>query len=141
MKIDAHHHLWHYSPEEYEWIDDRMQALRRDFVPADLEHELELAQVKTTVVVQARQTLEETSWLLELAATSKFIQGVGGWARIAAKDFPEILDDLRQNPKLRGWRHVVQGEADGFLDGAEFNRGIAAMPDTGLVNDLPIFSR
>jgi len=34
--IDAHHHLWRYSATEYEWIDDRMAALRRDFLPADL---------------------------------------------------------------------------------------------------------
>jgi L-fuconolactonase len=141
MKIDAHHHFWHYSPEEYEWIDDRMQALRRDFLPADLERELELAHVQSTVAVQARQTLHETSWLLGLAATSKFIHGVVGWAPIAARDFPETLDDLLQNPKLKGLRHVVQAEADGFLDGAEFNRGIAAMRDAGLVYDLLIFAR
>jgi L-fuconolactonase len=141
MKIDAHHHLWHYSPDEYEWIDDRMQALRRDFMPVDLERELELAHVQATVAVQARQTLEETSWLLDLTAHSKFIQGVVGWAPIAAADFSEHLDALRKNPLLKGLRHGVQSEADGFLDGAEFNRGIAAMRDTGLVYDLLIFAR
>lgn len=141
MRIDAHHHFWHYSLDEYGWIDDRMQALRRNFMPADLERELELAHVQATVAVQARQTLEETSWLLDLAAHSRFVQGVVGWAPITARDFPEILDALQQNPKLKGLRHVVQGEADGFLDGAEFNRGIGAMRDTGLVYDLLIFAR
>jgi L-fuconolactonase len=141
MRIDAHHHLWRYSPEEYEWIDDRMQALRRDFMPADLERELKLAHVQFTVAVQARQTLEETSWLLNLAANSKVIQGVVGWVPIMAEDLPAKLDELKQNSKLKGLRHVVQGEADGFLDGSEFNRGIAAMRDTGLVYDLLIFAR
>lgn len=141
MRIDAHHHFWHYSPDEYGWIDDRMQALRRNFMPVDLERELKLAHVQATVAVQARQTLEETSWLLDLAAESKFIQAVVGWAPIAAKEFPEVLDALQQNPKLKGLRHVVQGEADGFLDGAEFNRGIGAMRDTGLVYDLLITAR
>jgi L-fuconolactonase len=140
MKIDAHHHLWQYSPMEYEWIDERMQVLRRDFMPADLERDLELADVQATIAVQARQTLEETLWLLELAASSKFIQGVVGWAPIGAKEFPKNLDALQVNPKLKGLRHVVQGEADGFLDGAEFNRGIAAMRDRGLVYDLLIFA-
>ena len=110
-------------------------------MPADLERELELAHVQATVAVQARQTLEETSWLLELAAHSKFIQGVVGWAPIAANDFPESLDASRQNPKFKGLRHVVQGEPAGFLDGAEFNRGIAAMRDTGLVYELLIAAR
>src|SRR5579875_2904905 len=37
--VDAHHHLWRYSPAEYDWIDDSMQTLRRDFLPEDLEIE------------------------------------------------------------------------------------------------------
>jgi len=141
MRIDAHHHLWNYSPEEYDWIDVRMQALRRDFLPADLERELKLADVQATIAVQARQTLEETSWLLDIAAGNKFIQGVVGWAPIAEKDFPETLDALQQKIKFKGLRHVVQGEANGFLDSAEFNRGIEAMRDTSLVYDLLIFAR
>src|ERR1700738_3856529 len=43
--IDAHHHLWHYSAAEYGWIDDRMAALQRDFLPADLTDELAKAGV------------------------------------------------------------------------------------------------
>lgn len=141
MRIDTHHHCWHYSSDEYGWIDDRMRALRRDFMPTDLECELELAEVQATIAVQARQTLEETSWLLDLAASNRFIQGVVGWAPITVKDFPKVLDILRQSPKLKGLRHVVQGEPDGFLDCAEFNHGISAMRDTGLVYDLLIFAR
>lgn len=141
MKIDSHQHFWRYSPEEYEWIDDRMQALRRDFTPEDLERELTRADVQATVAVQARQTLEETSWLLSLATDSTLIQGVVGWAPIAGRDFTQRLDALRENPKLKGLRHVVQAEANGFLDGLEFNRGIAAMRDTRLVYDLLILPR
>jgi L-fuconolactonase len=35
----------------------------------------------------------------------------------------------------------VQAEPDGFLDGAEFNRGIAALRGTDLVYDILIFAR
>ena len=38
--IDAHHHLWRYSAIEYEWIDDRMAALRRDFLLPEFIDEL-----------------------------------------------------------------------------------------------------
>ncbi len=117
-----------------------MKALRRDFMPTDLEREIELTHVQATVAVQARQTVEETLWLLKLAEYSQLIQGVVGWAPIAAKDFIETLDAFQQYPLLKGLRHVVQSEADGFLDGAEFNRGIAAMRDTGLVYELLIFA-
>jgi L-fuconolactonase len=136
--IDAHHHLWRYSAAEYEWIDDSMAALRRDFLPADLTTELANAGINGTVTVQARQTLEETRWLLELAQSSEAIRGVVGWAPLAASDFEALIDLLAQARKLVGLRHIVQAEPEGFLDGAEFNRGIRAMQKTGLVYDLLI---
>jgi L-fuconolactonase len=134
--IDAHHHLWHYSGIEYEWIDDRMAALRRDFLPAEFINELASAGIDGAVTVQARQTLEETQWLLELARRHKEILGVVGWAPIASPDFEPSLDALAANPKLVGLRHVVQAEPEGFLGGADFNRGIRAMYGTCLVYDL-----
>jgi L-fuconolactonase len=134
--IDAHHHLWRYSAVEYEWIDDRMAALRRDFLPAEFIDEIASAGIEGAVTVQARQTLEETYWLLELADRHKEILGVVGWAPIASPDFAASLDALAANPKLVGLRHVVQAEPQGFLDGEDFNRGIRAMRGTGLVYDL-----
>jgi L-fuconolactonase len=136
--IDAHHHLWHYSAVEYEWIDERMAALRRDFLPPEFIDELTSAGIDGAVTVQARQTLEETHWLLELATRHKEILGVVGWAPIASPDFAASLEALAANPKLSGLRHVVQAEPQGFLDGQDFNRGIRAMRETGLVYDLLI---
>jgi len=141
MRVDAHHHLWRYTPEEYGWIDDAMQTLRRDFLLADIEREARAAGVDATVVVQARQTVEETAWLLQLAAQSRWIHGVVGWLPIASDDFPAALERFEAGPLLKGLRHVVQAEPDGFLDGAEFNRGIAALGGTGLVYDVLIFAR
>jgi L-fuconolactonase len=136
--IDAHHHLWRYSAVEYGWINDNMAALRRNFLPADLAVELAEANVDGVVTVQARQTLEETWWLLELARSCEAIRGVVGWAPLAASDFEGSLEELTADQKLVGLRHVVQAEPKGFLDNTEFNRGIRAMQDTGLVYDLLI---
>jgi L-fuconolactonase len=141
MRIDAHHHLWHYTTTEYGWIDDSMQALRHDFFPVDLARETAAVGVDATVAVQARQTLEETHWLLELAGHSDLIRGVVGWAPLAAPDFRRVLDALRRNTLLKGLRHVVQGEPAGFLEGTDFNRGIEALRGTGLVYDVLIFAR
>lgn len=140
-RVDSHHHLWCYTPEEYGWIDDAMQTLRRDFLPEDLEREARSAGVSATVAVQARQTVAETAWLLQLAAHSELIRGVVGWLPIAADDFPSALERFDAGPLLKGLRHVVQGEPADFLDGAEFNRGIAALRNTGLVYDVLIFAR
>ena len=44
-----------------------MPAIHRDFLPQDLEPLMHHFDIDGTVVVQARQTLEETNWLLDLA--------------------------------------------------------------------------
>lgn len=140
-KIDAHHHLWRYSPEEYGWIDDDMVALRRDFLPSDLGNEMRTVGIDGAVTVQARQTLEETCWLLELADANKEIRGVVGWAPIMEDEFPEVLEDLARQPKLKGLRHVVQAEPDDFLLRDDFNRGIGQLKETGLIYDILIYER
>ncbi len=134
--IDAHHHLWHYFANEYEWIDDRMTALRRDFLPTEFIDELTNAGIDGAVTVQARQTPEETDWLLELARKHKEILGVVGWAPIASPDFEKSLNVLAANSNLVGLRHVVQAEPQGFLDSEDFNRGMRGLHRTGLIYDL-----
>ena len=141
-RIDAHFHLWRYFAEEYGWIGDNMPQLRRDFTPADLEAELSAAGVDGAVAVQARQTLQETEWLLSLARKHDFMLGVVGWAPIASPDFASTLEKLREHSRLKGLRHVVQDEPDdAFILGDDFNAGIDLLKDTGLVYDILIFAR
>lgn len=141
-RIDAHHHLWRYNPQEFGWISDRMSLLRRDFLPGDFGKELSAEGRSGSVAVQARQSLEETDWLLSLAAKASFLRGVVGWAPIASKAFPEQLATLAAKPKLKGLRHVIQDEPDdNYILGPEFNRGIAAMKGSGLAYDILIFAR
>ena len=139
--IDSHHHLWHYSPAEYGWIDDTMAVLRRDFSPSDLVAEMANAKVDGAIAVQARQTIEETHWLLKLAEGCPQIRGVVGWAPIASPTFEASLPQLASQPKLVGLRHVVQAEPAGFLDAPDFNRGLRALTHTNLIYDILIFER
>jgi L-fuconolactonase len=140
--IDAHHHLWRYTPEEYEWIENDMQALRRNFLPENLTHEMRAAGVSGSVVVQARQTMEETRSLLDLADTCEVIRGVVGWAPISnAEGFAAAMEEFAGRNKLKGLRHVVQAEPDDFLLREDFNQGISAIRGTGLVYDILIYER
>ena len=140
--IDAHHHLWRYSPAEYGWINDSMAGLRQDFLPSDLQLEINDQRVDATIAVQARQTLEETRWLLELAKGNAFIAGVVGWAPIVSPDFPELLYALAAETKLKGLRHVLQDESDdSYALREEFQRGMNALTGTGLVYDILIYER
>lgn len=142
MILDAHHHLWNYSSEEYGWIGEGMERLARNFSADDLAAESRPAGVTGSVVVQARQTVEETDWLLSIANESDFVKAVVGWAPLVADDLPDVLDLWSNEPKLRSLRHVVQDEPQhDFLLGEEFNRGVATALDRGLTYDLLIFAR
>ncbi|MEQ8847692.1 amidohydrolase family protein [Botrimarina sp.] len=142
MIVDAHHHFWDYSPDEYGWIDpESMGGIARNFAPGDLRAVLDAAGVDAAVSVQARQTVDETKWLLSLADDAPWIAGVVGWAPLAAADARERLAELA-HPKLCGVRHVVQDEPDDrFLLREDFNRGVAALLDFELVYDLLVFER
>ncbi len=141
MIIDSHHHFWHYDPVEYDWIDENMKSIRRDFLPEHLQLEIQAAGIDGVVSVQARQTIEETDWLLRLANEHDLIKGIVGWLPIASDQLSRELDRLSEQPKLKALRHVVQGEPDGFLDQASFNRGIEQLGDNNLVYDVLIFER
>lgn len=142
MRIDAHHHLWRYEPAAYPWIEPDMPVLRRDFLPADLAETVRPAGINATIAVQARQTVEETRWLLSLARAEPLIRGVVGWLPLADESIEAVLDDLVAYPRLRGVRHVVQAEPDpNFLENTAFNRGVAAAGRRGLAYDLLIYAR
>jgi L-fuconolactonase len=140
MNVDAHQHFWRYEAGEYGWIDDDMRALRRDFLPGDLRPLMAGAGVDATVLVQVRQSLEETRWMLRLAEEHPFIVGVVGWVDLRSPRVREELEEFRGQKKLVGIRHIVQGEPAGFLLQPEFLRGMAALEEFGLAYDILIYT-
>jgi L-fuconolactonase len=142
MYIDAHQHFWVYNHDEYGWIDDSMAALRRNFLPADLNPELSRNDFAGSVAVQARQTLEETRWLLELADSAPTILGVVGWVDLCSPQAHSQLTAYAKNPKLVGIRHIVQSEPDDqFLLQLDFLRGISLLEEFDLAYDILIYPR
>jgi L-fuconolactonase len=137
--IDTHHHLWSYKPEAYGWIDESMDVLKRDYLPTDLLSEIHPTGIWGTVVVQARQTLEETRWLLELSEESPFIKGVVGWIDLRAEKMSAQLEEFATNPKLVGLRHVLQDEPDeDFMLHPDFTGGIGQLKAFNLTYDILI---
>ncbi|GAB4566077.1 MAG: amidohydrolase family protein [Anaerolineae bacterium] len=142
MRIDSHQHFWRYNAGEYGWISEEMGALRRDFLPVHLKPLLETAGLEGSVAVQARQSLEETAWLLELADQHPWIQGVVGWVDLRSPEVEAQLERFAAHPKMRGVRHVVQDEPDDrFLLRDDFRRGLRLLSRYGLTYDILIFPR
>lgn len=141
MRLDAHQHFWRYDPAQYGWIPPG-SPLQRDWLPADLAPLLAAADIGGCIAVQARQSVEESRWLLELAAHAPMIKGVVGWVDLRAADVARELAALAANPCFRGVRHVAQDEPDDrFLVGDAFQRGVAQLARFGLTYDLLVFPR
>src|SRR5437773_10042679 len=141
MRIDAHQHFWRYDAAEYGWIDGSMASLRRDFLPVDAKREMDAAGFDGAIAVQARQTLEETGWLLSLADAHPFILGVVGWVDLQSPSVDRDLARVSSHPKLVGVRHIAQSEPDDFLSRPAFRRGIAQLERFDLTYDILIYAR
>jgi L-fuconolactonase len=142
VRIDSHHHFWNYNRDEYAWIGPDQAVLQRNFLPDDLQKEIKAARIDGVISVQARQTLEETRWLLELAARHHFILGVVGWVPLIDADVERHLEIFSGERKFRGVRHVLHDEADDhYMLRADFNRGIDLLEKFKLIYDILIFER
>lgn len=137
--IDAHQHFWKFDPVRDAWITSDMQALRRDFYPQDLEPLLKTSGITGTVAVQADQSLHETKFLLQQAQTNPFIKGVVGWIDLRSSELDQELSRLSQFNLLKGFRHIVQGEADPeFMLRPDFVNGMEKILSKGYTYDILI---
>ena len=143
MRIDAHQHFWRYSAEDYNWIDENMRAIRHDFLPPDLAPALAAARFDGTVAVEARQSLAETDWLLQLSDAFPSIKAVVGWVPLAQEgaSIGRVLDRYRAHRRFKGVRHVLQGEPDTYFADAGFNAALSELATRDLTYDLLIVAR
>jgi L-fuconolactonase len=143
MKIDSHQHFWDYNPEEYPWMQgEKMNPIRRNFGPGDLERVQSKVGLDGSIAVQARQSLKESRWLLELAAQDARIKGVVGWVDLRSESVEAELEELSQNEKFVGVRHVVHDEPDDeFMLRPEFLRGLGKLHGYGMTYDLLLFPK
>lgn len=119
-----------------------MPALRRDFTISDLQREIGANGIDGVVSVQARQSIEETSCLLETAQANPCVRGVVGWLPLAEPGIRGELEKWSQHKLLKGVRHVVQDEPDdAFLLRADFNEGVGLLKEFGLVYDILIYAK
>lgn len=142
MRIDAHQHFWKFSAKDYPWISRGMDVLACDHLPDDLEPHLRKWDIDGTILVQARQSIQETEFLLDLASRYSSIKGVVGWVDLCHSDVSAQLERLSAFPKLKGVRHVVQDEPEeDYVLRDDFMRGIGLLQQFDLVYDLLIRSQ
>lgn len=140
LKIDAHQHFWNYDPVRDSWITNEMSAIRKDFLPEDLQPVLKQNGFDGCVLVQVEQSEKETHSLLGLASEHDFIKGVVGWIDLQSENIEESLAYYKSFKKLKGFRHILQGEKErAYMLMPQFNRGIRALKQFNYTYDILIF--
>jgi len=139
MTIDSHQHFWIFDPVKDSWITPEMEAIRRDFLPADLKLVLNANEIDGCVAVQADQTDAETEFLLHLAAADDFIKGVVGWIDLRSENLYDRLEAYSQFEQLKGFRHIVQGQPAGFLLQPDFIQGVEQLAAFDFTYDILIY--
>ncbi|MFO0922428.1 MAG: amidohydrolase family protein [Pirellulales bacterium] len=141
MRIDSHQHFWFYEPREYPWIQKEWN-IRKDFLPHQLRPILERHGLDGCVAVQARQSLEESRWLLEVADRAEIVRGVVGWVDLRSPEVDKQLASFASHSKFVGVRHVVQDEPDDrFVLQERFIKGISKLERYGLTYDLLLYPK
>ena len=138
--IDSHHHLWRYTNEGYPWIPIS-SPLAKDQLAPELEVVASESFITGTIVVQARQVIEESDFLLTLADQTDRIQAVVGWVPLIDENVSVHIERLSAFPKFKAVRHVLQEEPDDYFLRDDFHRGLSLLPSFGLRYDLLIFQR
>ncbi len=140
MIIDAHQHFWKYQPERHGWINDEMAVIRRDFLPKELEEIYRHNKIDGCVAVQVDQTEADTEFFLTLARSHPFIRGIVGWVDLQSPSIEARLEHYQSEKKIKGFRHIVQGESDpNFLLGQDFCRGVALLDRFGFTYDILVY--
>lgn len=140
MRIDAHQHFWKFDPVRDGWITDDMSAIQKDFMPEDLQPLLVENGFDGCVAVEAHQSEEQTHFLVSLANQFSFIKGVVGWVDLQAENITERLEYFSQYKTIKGFRHVLQGEAQrDLMLSPKFVNGIAALRQFDFTYDILIF--
>jgi predicted TIM-barrel fold metal-dependent hydrolase len=147
--VDAHHHLWDLGKLQYRWLEQEDPAetaligdygpIRRTYLISDYLADIATSAVSGSVHVQAAYSgpdpVAETAWLQSVADEHGFPDAIVAYCDLAARDADLQLDRHLVHANMRGVRTFTDGDA--LLEG-NFQRGLAALGERGLVYDMQI---
>ena len=139
-RIDAHQHFWIFDPIRDTWITDEMSLLRKDFLPSQFHALLQQNAFDGCITVQSDQSEDENIFQLANGEGYDFIKGIVGWVDFQAKNIHEKLSYYTQFKKLKGFRHILQGEIQrDLMLQPEFLRGINALNEFNYTYDILVY--
>ncbi|SRR5258706_779084 len=140
LRIDSHQHFWKYDPVRDSWINDDMAVIKKDFLPQDIVPVLRQNSLDGSVLVQSDQSEAENEFQLNNALQHDFIKGVVGWIDLQSPGVEDRLSYYSQFKKMKGLRHVLQGEKDrAFMLRPAFLKGISLLQRYNFTYDILVF--
>ena len=112
--IDTHIHIWSPDKVDYPWLKGAPPLLNRNWSLEELEVSRKSVGVSGGVLVQAANSLEDTDWMLGVAAASSWISGVVGWLPLQdpARTARILEERYVGGGLLKGVRHLIHDEPD-----------------------------
>jgi L-fuconolactonase len=142
VRLDAHVHFYEYDPLEHPWVSDELSALRANYSPTDLIPYMSAAGFDGCVAVEARQSVKENAYLLDLFDRYEQIKAVVGWVDLCDASVRDELDQWACRAGFAGVRHVLIDEPDDtYLLRPDFQRGVRMLTPMALLYELLIAPR
>jgi L-fuconolactonase len=112
--IDTHIHIWNFEKATYKWLEGDTTILNRTYHISELEEDRLAAGISAGVLVQAANNIEDTDWMLQVAAENSWLKGVVGWLPLMDPEATEraMQERYLQNHLFRGVRHLIHNEPD-----------------------------
>ena len=104
--LDAHHHLWNGTSRDKALSDH--QIFSTPYGPSQLQADLKAAGVRSTILVQSRNALEENDALATYVREADFIRGVVYYAPLQQRTAAlSVIDALTSHRKPCAVRCLV----------------------------------
>jgi L-fuconolactonase len=140
LRIDGHQHFWKFDPVRDSWINDDMAVIQKDFWPQDFAPVLRQNGFDGSVLVQSDQSEAENEFQLNNATHHDFIKAVVGWVDLQSPSIEERLHYYSHFTKMKGFRHVLQGEKDrALMLRPAFMNGISLLHKYNFTYDILVF--
>ncbi len=136
--VDTHVHFWNPAALDYFWLKpSEPEALRRAFMPDELEPQRVEAGVTHGVYVQVGHDPRENDWILNATRPYPWIRGIVGWLDLTAPDLESQMTRASRDPRFKGVRHLTHAITDqNWLTRKDVQAGLETVADHGLSVDL-----
>jgi len=132
--IDCHFHIWDINKDYYRWLTPDLSKLYHTFSIEDYKNTVTPFHIKSAIIVQAADDINESISLLKTAEENPIVQGVIGWIDFESKNFLDDLQQLSRYGCFKGVRPMLQDIKDvNWINNPKFKKIFEALIENDLI--------